>query len=79
MLSNLLHAKLAWMPSVCLISNCYMQKCVHFYLVTLLLNRIGDLLAYVAAMFVTSVCRFLFVAEREGRETPRGCRFKANT
>ena len=67
MLSNLLHAKLAWMPSVYYIPNCYMQKCVYFYLVTLLLNRIGDLLAYVAAIFVTSVCRFLTVRGREGR------------
>ena len=55
MLSDLLDAKLVCMPSVCYIPNINC-KTVYLYLV---LNRIGNLLAYVAAIFVTSVCRLL--------------------
>ena len=51
-----LHAKLI---SVCFIQNYYLQICVYLYLVPLLLNGIGNLLAYVAVFFVTSVCRLL--------------------
>ena len=48
-----------------------MQNCVCSYFVPLLLHRIGNLLAYVAALFVTSFCRLLTVRGREvGRETP---------
>ena len=66
MFSSLLHAKLVWVPSVCYIPNYYLQNCLNFYLVPLLLHRIGKLLAYVAALFVTSVCRLLSVRGREG-------------
>ena len=59
MLSNLLHAKLVWMPSICYNSNYYLQNSVYFYLVPFLLLSIANLLAYVAALFVTSVCRLL--------------------
>ena len=65
--SNLLHAKLCWMPSVCYISNYYLQNCVILCLVPLLLRVIGNLLAYVAALFVTSVCRLLSVLGREDK------------
>ena len=34
----------------------YLQNCVYLYLVPLLLHRICNLLAYVAALLVTSVC-----------------------
>ena len=54
MLWDLLHAKLVWM-SVCSIPNYYMQNWVFLYLVPFLLNWIGNWLAYVAALFVTSV------------------------
>ena len=37
------------------------------YLVLLLLHGIGNLLAYVVALYVTSVCRLLSVRVREGR------------
>ena len=59
MLSDLLHANLVWMPSVCYIPNYYLQDSVYLYLVPFLLNRIGYFLTYVAALFVTSVCRLL--------------------
>ena len=59
MLSNLLHADSVWMPSVCYNPNYFLQNCVVLYLVPLLLNRIGYLLACVAALFVTSVCCLL--------------------
>ena len=59
MLCDLLQAKLVWMPSVCYTPNYYLQNCIYLYLVPLLLNRIGNLLAYVAALLVTSVCRWL--------------------
>ena len=61
MLCDLLHAKLVWMPSVFYIPNYYLQNCVYLYFVPLLLNGIGNLLAYVAALFVTRVCRWLSV------------------
>ena len=60
MLSDLVHAKLVWMPSVCYIPNYYMLNCVYLYLVPLLLNGIDNLL-YAAALFVNSVCRCLSV------------------
>ena len=50
------------MPSVCYVPNYYWQSCVYLYLVPLLLNRIGNLLAHVAALIVTSVCRLLRTA-----------------
>ena len=59
MLYNLLHAKLVLMPSVCYIRNYYLENSVYLYWVPFLLNRIGRLIAYVDALFVTSVCRFL--------------------
>ena len=47
-----------------------MQKWVYLYLVPLLLNRIGNFLAYVTTLFVTSVCRLLsLLAEYIVRET----------
>ena len=57
----LLHAKLLWMPSVCEVPNYYWQNCVYLNFLLLLLNGIGNLLAYVAGLFVTSVCRWLSV------------------
>ena len=56
MLCDLLRAKL-----VCFIPIYYLQNCVRLYLVPVLLNRIEFLLAYVAASFVASVCRWLSV------------------
>ena len=44
-----------------------MQNCAYLYLVPLLLHGIGNLLAFVAALFVTSVCPLLSVRGREGR------------
>ena len=41
------------MPSVCYIPDYYLQNCVYLYFVPFLLHRIGNLLAYVAAFFVT--------------------------
>ena len=62
MLCDLLHAKLVWwMPSVFYIPKDHLQNCVYLYLVSVLLNRIDNLLAFVAALFVTSVCRWLSV------------------
>ena len=63
--SNLLQARLWWMPSVCYIPSYYLQNCVYLYLVPLLLHGIGNLLAYKAALFVTYVCRLLIVLGRE--------------
>ena len=37
------------MPSVCYNPNYYLQNCVYLYLVPILLNRIGNLLAYVVS------------------------------
>ena len=48
-------ANLVWLPSVFYIPNYYLQHCVYLYLVPFLLNGIGNLLAYVAALFVTTV------------------------
>ena len=58
MLSDLILAKLVWMPSVFVTPNCYMHNFFYLYLVPLLLNSISKLLAYVAALFVNTV--FLF-------------------
>ena len=41
------------------------KNCIHLYLVPLLLHSIGNLLAYLAASFVTSVYRLLCVRGRE--------------
>ena len=59
MFFGLLHAKLVWMPSVLYIPNYFLQNLVYLYLVALLLNGIDNLLAYVTALFVTSVCPLL--------------------
>ena len=64
MLSNLMHAKLAWMPSVRYIPNYNQSNYGYLYLVPFLLHRIGILLAYVAALFVTSVCQLFSVRGR---------------
>ena len=64
MYSNFLLAKLVWMPSVCYIPNYYLQICVCFYLVPFLLHRVGSLLSYVAALFVTSFCRLVGVRSK---------------
>ena len=61
MLCDFSHAKLVWMPSVCYFPNYYLQIVVYLYLVPLMLNGIGNILAYVAALFVTSICRWLGV------------------
>ena len=59
------------MHSVFLVPNYYLQNCVYLYLVPLLLHGIGNLLAYVAALFVTRFAGCLaFVAEKAGCETP---------
>ena len=58
MFSDLLHAKLVWMLSVCCIPNYYSQNCSVLYLVLLLLHRIGNLLAYVASLLVASFWGF---------------------
>ena len=42
-------------------------KFCHLCLVRLLLHRIGNLLEYVAVLYLTSVCRLLSVRGREGR------------
>ena len=55
MICDLLHAKLVWMPSACYIPNYYLQN---LYLVLFLLYRIGNLLAYVAALLVASFWEF---------------------
>ena len=47
MLSNLLDAKLVWMPLFCYIPNYNLQNVVHMYL----LHRIGRLLACEADVF----------------------------
>ena len=60
MLCDLLLAKLMWMPSVYVLSY-QSQYCTFLYLVPLLLNGIDRLLAHVAALFVTSVCYYLYV------------------
>ena len=71
MLSNLCYAKLVWMSSVCYVPNYYLQNCVYLYLVPLLLPRIVNLAAYVAALFVTIVCWLLsVVVEKAWSETP---------
>ena len=67
MLSDLLHAKLAWTRSVCYIPNYYLQNCVYLCLVLLLLQSIGNLLAYVAALFVASISRLLSVRDQFSR------------
>ena len=68
LLSNLYHANLAWMYSICYIPNYYMPICVlYLYLVPLLLHSICNLLAYVVVFFVTSVCRIITVRGRAGR------------
>ena len=59
MLCNLLHAKLVWMLSVCYIPNYYMLNWVYLYLEPILLNRIGKLLGYLAALSVNCVYRLL--------------------
>ena len=51
MLSNLLHNKLVWVPSVFYIPNYYLLSCVYLFLVPLLLHRIFNLLEYKAALF----------------------------
>ena len=51
MLSILLLTKLAWLPSVCCITNYYMLNCVPLYLLPFFLHSIGNLLAYVVALF----------------------------
>ena len=45
----------------------FFAKLCRLYLVPLLLNSIGKLLAYIAALFVNSVNRLLSVRGREGR------------
>ena len=44
-----------------------MPNCVYFYLVPLSLHCIGNLLAYVAALFVTTAGRVLSVRGLAGR------------
>ena len=56
---DLLHAMLVWMPSVRYIPNYYLQNWVYLYFVLFLANSVGNLLAYIAALIVNSVCRFL--------------------
>ena len=52
------------------VANYYMQNCVYLYLVPLLLYGIGNLLAYVAALFVARVCNLsVLVAQMRGKET----------
>ena len=49
------------MPSVCFISNYFLQNFVYLNLVPLLLNGICNLSAYVAALFANSGYRWLSV------------------
>ena len=44
-----------------ILPNYYMPNCVYLYLLPLLLHIIDTLLAYVADLFVTSVCGLLRV------------------
>ena len=48
-------------------SNLLLAKLCLFVFGAILLHRIGNLLAYVAALFVTSVCRLLSIRGRECR------------
>ena len=57
MLSNSIHAKLVWRPSVCYFPIYYMQNCDNLYLVPLLLHRICNLLACAAVLFVACVSK----------------------
>ena len=53
----LVHFQLVWIPSVCYIQNYYMLGCVYLYFMPLFLHRLGNLLAYVAALFVASLSK----------------------
>ena len=55
------------MLSVCYVSNSYMQFCVYFYLVPLLMQCITKLLAYVAALFVGSVSELSWIRDSDAR------------
>ena len=52
---SLLYSKL-------ILNNFKLQNCVCLYLVPILLNRFGNLLACLAALFVTFACRWLRVS-----------------
>ena len=59
------------MPSVCYVPIYYfVPSFVYLYLVSLCLQRIGNFLAYIAALYVTMGCLLAFVAERTGCYTP---------
>ena len=45
----------------------FLRNCVYLYLLPILLHRIGNSLAYVAALFVTSVCRLIRARGRAGQ------------
>ena len=73
MLSNLLHAKLVWMPSGCYAKLIFAKLCLFVFGATL---AIGNL----AAWIVTSVFWFLSVRDREDRALDaksRGRRFES--
>ena len=57
MLSTSLNAKLVWMLSVC----------VCWFLVSFLLHRYVNLVAYLATLFVVSVCKFLRACRADAR------------
>ena len=66
MLSNLLQAELVWIPLGVCIQNYYLQNCLFVFCATFAAS-FGNLLAYVAALLVTSFCRLLKVRGRENR------------
>ena len=57
MFFDLLRAKLVWIPSVCFFFK-FLYLSI-FVFGAILLNRTGNLIAYVVALFVTSVFRLL--------------------
>ena len=71
MLSNFLHTKLVWIPSVCYIPNYYLQSCFHLYLMSFCCTTLAIYLhMYLLYLWpVFSDCQ-AFVAERAGCESP---------
>ena len=76
MLCNLFHENLVWMPSVGYIPNYYLQNWVYLYL----LNRIGNLLTYVADLSLISVCQLWYmVRDTQNLLIAVGRRFESYT
>ena len=67
MISYLFYSKLVWMLPACYIPKYYLQSCVYLYLVPILPHRIGNLLAYIAALFVAKFCNLSTVRGEDAR------------